>query len=251
MVLGVDVIIAETPHDIIGKSFNQHRRAIANRVIEPLVENVRFQPASIEAFHKKVCDECEASTLKEGVTIFIDLGTSKVHPEIVQLIGNLTFRASYGQNALAHSLEVAHSSGIIPAQSGADVKLAKRAGILHDIGKALTHEYEGSHVDLGAEICKRYKEHPVVINAIYAHHGHEEALSVECAAVCAADALSAARAGARIEVIESLLMRVEEIESIAISTERIKGAYAINAGREIRVIANAKLVNDDEAALLA
>ncbi|CUU88408.1 ribonuclease Y [Campylobacter hyointestinalis] len=251
MVLGVDVIIDDTPHAIVLSSFNLYRRAIATRVIELLVEDGRIQPARIEELHKKVCDEFEESILEEGENILIDLGISKVHPEIVKLIGKLKFRASYGQNALAHSLEVAHLAGIIAAETGGDEKLAKRAGILHDIGKALTHEYEGSHVDLGAEICKRYKEHPVVINAIYAHHGHEEALSVECAAVCAADALSAARPGARREVLESFLKRVEEIENIATSKEGIKGAYAINAGREIRVIANAKLVNDDEAVLLA
>ena len=251
MVLGVDIIIDDTPHAIVLSSFNLYRRAIATRVIELLVEDGRIQPARIEEIHQKVCEEFEASILEEGENILIDLGITKVHPEIVKLIGKMKFRASYGQNALAHSLEVAHLAGIIAAETGGDEKLAIRAGILHDIGKALTHEYQGSHVDLGAEICKRYKEHPVVINAIYAHHGHEEALSVECAAVCAADALSAARPGARREVLESFLKRVEEIENIASSKEGIKSAYAINAGREIRVIANAQLVNDDEAVLLA
>lgn len=251
MVLGVDIIIDDTPHAIVLSSFNLYRRAIATRVIELLVEDGRIQPARIEEIHQKVCEEFEASILEEGENILIDLGITKVHPEIIKLIGKMKFRASYGQNALAHSLEVAHLAGIIAAETGGDEKLAIRAGILHDIGKALTHEYQGSHVDLGAEICKRYKEHPVVINAIYAHHGHEEALSVECAAVCAADALSAARPGARREVLESFLKRVEEIENIANSKEGIKNAYAINAGREIRVIANAQLVNDDEAVLLA
>lgn len=251
MVLGVDIIIDDTPHAIVLSSFNLYRRAIATRVIELLVEDGRIQPARIEEIHQKVCEEFETSILEEGENILIDLGITKVHPEIVKLIGKMKFRASYGQNALAHSLEVAHLAGIIAAETGGDEKLAIRAGILHDIGKALTHEYQGSHVDLGAEICKRYKEHPVVINAIYAHHGHEEALSVECAAVCAADALSAARPGARREVLESFLKRVEEIENIANSKEGIKNAYAINAGREIRVIANAQLVNDDEAVLLA
>ncbi len=251
MVLGVDIIIDDTPHAIVLSSFNLYRRAIATRVIELLVEDGRIQPARIEEIHQKVCEEFEASILEEGENILIDLGITKIHPEIVKLIGKMKFRASYGQNALAHSLEVAHLAGIIAAETGGDEKLAIRAGILHDIGKALTHEYQGSHVDLGAEICKRYKEHPVVINAIYAHHGHEEALSVECAAVCAADALSAARPGARREVLESFLKRVEEIENIANSKEGIKNAYAINAGREIRVIANAQLVNDDEAVLLA
>jgi len=251
MVLGVDIIIDDMPHAITLSSFNLYRRAIATRVIELLVQDGRIQPARIEDLHKKVCEEFEASILEEGEDIVIDLGLSKIHPEIMKLIGKLKFRASYGQNALAHSLEVAHLAGIIAAETGGDEKLAKRAGLLHDIGKALTHEFEGSHVDLGAEICKRYKEHPVVINAIYAHHGHEEATSVESAAVCAADALSAARPGARREVLESFLKRVEEIENIAKSKEGIKQAYAINAGREIRVIANAKLINDDEAVLVA
>ena len=247
----VDIIIDDMPHAITLSSFNLYRRAIATRVIELLVQDGRIQPARIEDLHKKVCEEFEASILEEGENIVIDLGLSKIHPEIMKLIGKLKFRASYGQNALAHSLEVAHLAGIIAAETGGDEKLAKRAGLLHDIGKALTHEFEGSHVDLGAEICKRYKEHPVVINAIYAHHGHEEATSVESAAVCAADALSAARPGARREVLESFLKRVEEIENIAKSKEGIKQAYAINAGREIRVIANAKLINDDEAVLVA
>ncbi|MGG7048121.1 MULTISPECIES: ribonuclease Y [unclassified Campylobacter] len=251
MVLGVDIIIDDTPNAIILSSFNLYRRAIATRVIELLVEDGRIQPARIEELHKKVTEEFEQSVQEEGENIVIDLGLNKIHPEIVKLIGKLKFRASYGQNALAHSLEVAHLAGIIAAETGGDEKLAKRAGILHDIGKALTHEFEGSHVDLGAEVCKRYKEHAVVINAIYAHHGHEEATSVESAAVCAADALSAARPGARREVLESFLKRVEEIENIAKTKNGIKQAYAINAGREIRVIANAKLINDDEAVLVA
>ena len=251
MTLGVDVIIDDTPNAIIVSSHNLYRRAIAVRVIETLIEDGRIQPARIEDIYKKVSDEFEASIAEEGENIVMDLGLSKIHPEILKLIGKLKFRASYGQNALAHSLEVAHLAGIIAAETGGDQKLAKRAGLLHDIGKALTHEYEGSHVDLGAEVCRRYKEHPVVINAIYAHHGHEEATGVESAAVCAADALSAARPGARREVLESYLKRVSDIEAIAMSKTGVKQAYAINAGREIRVIANAKLMNDDEAVLVA
>lgn len=251
MVLGVDVIIDDTPNAIILSSFNLYRRAIATKVIELLLEDGRIQPARIEDIHKKVSAEFEQSVLEEGENIVMDLGLTKMHPELIKLIGRLKFRASYGQNALAHSLEVAYLAGIIAAETGGDPKLAKRAGVLHDIGKALTHEYEGSHVDLGAEICKRYKEHPAVINAIYAHHGHQEITSVESAAVCAADALSAARPGARREVLESFLKRVEEIESIANNKKGIKQAYAINAGRELRVIANAKLINDDEAILLS
>ncbi|EAK3281929.1 ribonuclease Y [Campylobacter upsaliensis] len=251
MVLGVDIIIDDTPGAIIVSCFNLYRRAIATKVIELLVEDGRIQPARIEEIYGKVCKEFENNILEEGQTIIMDLGLGKMHPEIAKLIGKLKYRASYGQNALAHSLEVAHLAGIIAAECGGDENLARRAGILHDIGKALTHDFEGSHVDLGAELCKRYKEHPAVINAIYAHHGHEEALSIECAAVCAADTLSAARPGARREVLEAFLKRVNELEEIAKSKEGIKNAYAINAGREIRVIANAKLVNDDEATLLA
>lgn len=251
MVLGVDIIIDDTPNAIVISSFNLYRRAIATKVIELLVEDGRIQPARIEEIHKKVCEEFEQNIFEDGENILMDLGVSGIHPEIIKLIGKLRFRASYGQNALAHSLEVAYLAGIIAAECGGNQKLAKRAGILHDIGKALTQEYEGTHVDLGAEICKRYKEDPVVINAIYAHHGHEDALSVEAAAVCAADVLSAARPGARREVLESFLKRVKEIEEIATSKEGVKSAYAINAGREIRVITNAKLINDDEAVLLA
>ena len=251
MVLGVDIIIDDTPGAIIVSCFNLYRRAIATKVIELLVEDGRIQPARIEEIHEKVCKEFDSAILEEGETIVMDLGLSKMHPEIVKLIGKLRYRASYGQNALAHSLEVAHLAGIIAAECGGDEKLARRAGILHDIGKALTHDFEGSHVDLGAEVCNRYKEHPIVINAIYAHHGHEEATSIEAAAVCTADTLSAARPGARREVLEAFLKRVNELEEIAKSKEGIKNAYAINAGREIRVIANAKLVNDDESILLA
>lgn len=251
MTLGVDIIIDDTPGAIIVSCFNLYRRAIATKVIELLVEDGRIQPARIEEIHDKVCKEFENSILEEGQTIVMDLGLSKMHPEIVKLIGKLKYRASYGQNALAHSLEVAHLAGIIAAECGGDETLARRAGLLHDIGKALTHDFEGSHVDLGGELCKRYKEHSVVINAIYAHHGNEEATSVESAAVCAADTLSAARPGARREVLEAFLKRVNELEDIAKSKEGIKNAYAINSGREIRVIANANLINDDEAVLLA
>ena len=250
-ILGVDIIIDDTPNVIILSSFNLYRRAIATRVVEELVEDGRIQPARIEDIFAKVSAEFEEKLLEEGENILFDLGVTDVHAEIVKLIGRLKFRASYGQNALGHSLEVAHLAGIIAAECGGDETLAKRAGILHDIGKALTHDFAGSHVDLGADICKRYNEAPEVINAIFAHHGHEEALSIESAAVCAADTLSAARPGARREVLESFLKRVQDIESIAKGQKGVKQAYAINAGREVRVIASAQLVNDDEAILLA
>ncbi len=251
MLLGVDIIIDETPNAIVVSSFNLYRRAIATKTLQLLIEDGRIQPARIEEIYEKVSKEFESKILQEGEEVVAELNIGVMHPELLKLIGRLRYRASYGQNALAHTLEVAHLAGIMASEMGGDPILAKRAGLLHDIGKALTHDIEGNHVDLGAEICRRYNEDDVVINAIYAHHGHEDILSVECGAVCAADALSAARPGARREVLESFLKRVTEIEDIASSHQGVKQAYAINAGREVRVIVNATLVNDDEATLLA
>ncbi len=251
MLLGVDIIIDDTPNTITVSSFNLYRRAIATRTIQELLEDGRIQPARIEEIYNKVKTEFDKKIQKEGEDVVMELGIKSMHPELIKLVGRLRYRASYGQNALAHTLEVAHLAGLIAAQMGGDAILARRAGLMHDIGKALTHEAPGSHVDLGADICKRYGECETVINAIYAHHGHEEPINVESAAVCAADALSAARPGARREVLESFLKRVEEIENITTSKIGVTNAYAINAGREVRVIVNAKLVNDDEAVLLA
>lgn len=251
MLLGVDIIIDETPNTIIISSFNLYRRAIATKTLELLIADGRIQPARIEEIYAKVCEEFDEAVMREGEEIVFDLGLSNVHPELIKLLGRLRYRASYGQNALAHTLEVAHLAGMMAAEMGGDPLLARRAGLLHDIGKALTHEKQGSHVDIGAELCRQYNEHPAVINAVYAHHGLEEIQSIECAAVCAADALSAARPGARREVLESFLRRVSEIEEIATQKEGVKQAYAINAGREVRVIVNAQMVNDDESVLLA
>ncbi len=251
MLLGVDIIIDDTPNTITISSFNLYRRAVATKTIELLIEDGRIQPARIEEIYKKVKNEFDNNIQKEGEDVVLELGIKSMHPELIKLVGKLRYRASYGQNALAHTLEVAHLSGLIAAQMGGDPILARRAGLLHDIGKALTHEMPGSHVDLGAMMCKRYNEPDVVINAIYAHHGHEEPTCIESASVCAADALSAARPGARREVLESFLKRVEEIERIATSKLGVTNAYAINAGCEIRVIVNAELVNDDESIKIA
>jgi ribonuclease Y len=249
--LGVDIIIDETPNIIELSSHNLYRRAIATRTIELLIEDGRIQPARIEEIYEKVRDEFESRLVDEGEEVIAQLGLSSMHPELVKMIGKLRYRASYGQNALAHTLEVAHFSGLIAAELGGNETLARRAGLLHDIGKAMTHELGGNHVDIGADMCRRHHEDPVVINAIYAHHDQQEVESIECAAVCAADALSAARPGARREVLESYIKRVTEIEQTAMSHHGVKQAYAINAGREVRVIVNAELLNEAESSLVA
>jgi len=249
--LGVDIIIGDIPNTITVSSFNLYRRAISTQTIELLLKDGRIHPAKIEEVYNTVKKEFDNNIFKEGEETIAALGIKNMHKELIHLIGRLRYRASYGQNALAHTLEVANLAGLIAAQLGGDTILARRAGLMHDIGKALTHDMPGSHVDIGADLCRKLGEPEEVINSIYAHHGHEEASSIESAAVCAADALSAARPGARREVLESFLNRVEEIESIATSKEGVINTYAINAGRELRVIVNAKLVNDDESILMA
>ena len=248
--LGVDIIIDDTPGVILVSNFNLYRRAIATEVIKRLVDDGRIHPARIEEIHEKVQKEFENKIYEEGEKVIVDLGLFPMHEELVKLIGRLKYRASYGQNALAHSLEVARISKSLAAEMGGDEKLALRAGLLHDIGKALTQDFDGNHVDLGADICRKYNENPTVINAIYAHHGHEEPLSIESAAVCTADVLSAARPGARREVLESFTKRVKSLEKIALSFNGVIQAYAINAGREIRVFIDSNKVNDDELVLL-
>jgi len=249
--LGVDIIIGDIPNTITVSSFNLYRRAISTRTIEDLLKDGRIHPAKIEEVYNTVKKEFDDNIFKEGEETISSLGITSMHKELIHLIGRLRYRASYGQNALAHTLEVANLAGLIAAQLGGDTILARRAGLMHDIGKALTHDMPGSHVDLGADLCRKLGEPSEVINSIYAHHGHEEPNSIESAAVCAADALSAARPGARREVLESFLTRVEDIESIATSKNGVVNTYALNAGRELRVIVNAKLVNDDESILMA
>lgn len=252
MISGVDVIIDDTPATIILSSFNLYRRAIALKTLNILIEDGRIHPARIEEVYARVQEQMEQEILDEGRSVLIDLGIDFPHPDIIKLIGKLRYRASFGQNALGHSIQTAKLAGIIAAQLGGDEKLAKRAGLLHDIGKALTIDQgSGNHVALGAEICKRYKEHPVVINAIMSHHGNEPFESVEAAAVCAADTLSAARPGARRDVLESFLTRMQDLEKIAQDKLGVKQAYAINAGRELRVIVRADIVSDSQSIVLA
>ncbi len=251
-IIGVDVIIGDNyPNSIVLSSFNLYRRAIATKTIEELIQDGRIQPSRIEEVYEKVKSQMEEQIRNDGEAVVLDLGIGYVHPELKRLVGRLKYRASFGQNALGHSLEVARLAGVIAAELGGDEKLARRAGLLHDIGKALTDDHGGNHVDLGAEVCLRYKEHPAVINAIYAHHGHEEANSIESSAVCTADVLSAARPGARREVLENHLRRVQNLEKIAMEKFGVKQAYAIYAGKEIRVIVRADIVNDSQTIVLA
>ena len=250
MLTGVDVIIDGTPSTIILSNFNLYRRAIAQKTLELLIEDGRIQPATIEDTYHKVVREMEAQTLEDGAKIVLELGLHNIPTELQSLIGKLKYRASFGQNALGHSIEVAKLARMMAIELGGDAQLACRAGLLHDIGKVRSQE-GGSHVTLGAEICRQYNEHPIVINAILSHHGDEEATSIEAAVVCAADALSAGRPGARKEVLENFLNRMQDIEKIASEKFGVKQAYAISAGREVRVIARADLVDDEGAVVLA
>lgn len=251
MITGVDVLIDDTPNTITLSSFNLYRRAIALNTLNLLIEDGRIHPAKIEEAYQKCESEMEQTIFEEGESVVLDLGLGYVCAELKKLIGRMKYRASFGQNALLHSIEVAHLSGLIASELDANEALAKRAGLLHDIGKSLTHEMGGNHISLGYDLAKKFKEHPVVINAILAHHGNEEAKSIEAAAVCAADAISSARPGARREVLENFLKRVQELESIALKEIGVKQAYAINAGREVRVIVQSDKVSDKEAIVMS
>ena len=251
MICGVNLIIDDTPNEISLSSFSLYRRALATRTLEILMQDGRIHPSRIEEIYEKVKAQAEEQLYQEGDEILLDLGIGCVESELKKLIGKLKYRASFGQNALQHSLEVARLAGIIAGELGGDVKLARRAGLLHDIGKALTDEQGGSHVDLGADVCLRYNEDPVVINAIYAHHGREESKSIECSAVCTADALSAARPGVRNEVNENYINRVRDLEKIAMEKFGVKQAYAVYAGREVRVIVRADLIGDAQSIILS
>lgn len=251
MITGVDVIIDDTPSSIVLSSFNLYRRAIATKLIEALVEDGRIQPSRIEEVYERVAQEMDEQITQDGEDVVLDLGLGYMHPELKKLIGKMKYRASYGQNSLGHSIEVAKLAGIIAGELGGDARMARRAGLLHDIGKSLNQELGGNHVDLGYEICSKYQEHPIVLNAIKSHHGHEEALSIEAAAVCTADVLSAARPGARREALENFLQRAIELEELINRKMGVRQSYVINSGREVRVIVDADILSDEQSAVLA
>lgn len=250
-ITGVDLIIDDTPEAITISSFEPVRREVARLTLEKLISDGRIHPARIEEMYEKSKREVEQTIRQTGERAVIDAGVNGVHPELVKLLGKLKYRTSYGQNVLNHSLEVSYIAGLMAAEIGADVKTAKRAGLLHDIGKALDHEFDGSHIELGVEYAKKYKENEQVVHAIHAHHGDVEAKTVVACLVQAADAVSAARPGARRENVQNYIKRLEKLEEIATSFEGVEKSFAIQAGREVRIMVKPDIISDDKMILIA
>jgi len=248
---GIDLIIDDTPETVILSSFDPVRREVARVALERLISDGRIHPARIEEVVEKVRKEVNAIVREEGEKAVFDLGLSGIHPEIVRLLGRLKYRTSYAQNVLAHSREVSYFAGVMAAELGANVKLAKRGGLLHDIGKSVDHEIEGTHQSIGGDFAKKHGENELVVNAIMAHHGDEEFMCLESALVAAADALSAARPGARRESIENYIKRLEKLEELALSFNGVEKCYAIQAGREVRVMVKPDDTSDEACFLLS
>ena len=248
---GVDLIIDDTPEAVILSGFDPVRREVARIALEKLIVDGRIHPARIEEMVEKAQKEVETMMREEGEAATLEVGVHGIHPELVRLLGKMKFRTSYGQNALKHSIEVAHLSGLLAGEIGVDIRTAKRAGLLHDIGKALDHEMEGSHIQIGVDLCKKYKESDIVINAVEAHHGDVEPQSLIACIVQAADAISAARPGARRETLETYTNRLKQLEDITNSFDGVEKSFAIQAGREVRIMVVPEAVDDAEMVLLA